>query len=74
MKQFEFFLDISAQQYLNYYRGAARHVVAQCSNGASIRFPASALTKFVTDTGIKGQFVLTCTEDHKNSQLRRLTG
>ena len=73
MKQFEFAPDISAQQDLNYYRGAARYMVAQCSNGTSIRFPASALTKFVTDSGIHGQFVLTCTDDHKGSTLRRVS-
>jgi len=72
MKQFEFFLDISSQQYLDYYRGAARYVVAQCTDGASIRFPASALTRFITESGIHGRFVLTCTDDHKNSQLRRV--
>jgi len=73
MKQFEFVLAISAQQCLNYYRGAARHVVAQCTDGATIRFPASALTKFVSDAGVHGRFILTCTDDHKDSQLRRLS-
>jgi hypothetical protein len=71
MKRFEFQLNISTQRYLNYYRGSVRHVVAQCTHGVTVQFPASLLTQFVTSTGIQGRFILTCDDDHKNSVLRR---
>ena len=73
MKQFEFHLGISAQQYLAYYRGAVRQVVVRCTNGASIQFPAALLTPFVSVAGIHGDFVLTCDENGKGSELRRRT-
>ena len=73
MKQFEFHLNISAHRYLNYYRGTVRQVVVQCTNGASVQFPASFLTQFVTVKGIHGNFLLTCDENFKGSEIQRLT-
>jgi hypothetical protein len=71
MKRFEFHLDISAQRYLAYYRGTARQVVAQCMDGTSVQFPASLLTQFVAVNGIHGDFVLTCDDNFKRSELHR---
>jgi len=72
MKRYEFNLRITADQYLNYYRGTARHVVAKCTTGQNIQFPAALLQQFVTTTGICGTFALTCDEENKNSRLERL--
>ena len=72
MKRFEFHLDISAQRYLSYYRGTVRQVVVQCTNGASVQFPASFLTQFVSVNGMHGDFVLTCDEKNKCIGLERL--
>ena len=72
MQKFEFRLNITEQQYLNYYRGAVKQVIAQSSTGATIQFPASLLTKFITSTGVQGRFVLTCDDDFKGSEVRRL--
>ena len=71
MKRFEFHLDISAQRYLSYYRGTVRQVVVQCADGASVQFPASFLTQFVAVNGIHGDFVLTCDDNFKGSELQR---
>jgi hypothetical protein len=71
MKRFEFHLDISAKRYLNYYSGSVNQVVAQCKDGTSIQFPASFLTQFISTNGIHGDFVLTCDDKGKNSQLQR---
>ena len=43
MKRFEFRIDITAHQYLSYYRGAIKQVVVQCTTGATVQFPASLL-------------------------------
>lgn len=72
MKRFDFHLDISAQRYLSYYSGSVKQVVAQCKDGTSIQFPASFLTQFISTNGIHGEFVLTCDDNGKNSQLQRL--
>jgi hypothetical protein len=73
MKQFEFVLSISSQQYLQYYRGSVRQVLARSTTGANIQFPAALLTPFVTSAGISGRFVLTCEESGKGAALRRVT-
>jgi len=74
MKQFEFRLSISEQQYLHYYRGTINQVVVRSTSGATIQFPASLLTKFVTVNGIHGRFVMTCDDDFKGSEIKRIHG
>jgi hypothetical protein len=71
MKRFEFHLRISAERYLDYYRGIARQVVVRCPGGVTIQFPASLLQPFVTSAGIEGDFVLTCDEQNRGAELRR---
>jgi len=71
MKQFQFHLSISTERYLDYYRGTAREVVARCSDGLTISFPASLLKAFVLPTGIHGDFVLTCDDQNKGAVLKR---
>lgn len=54
MNRYEFRLRISAEQYLDYYRGAARHVLARCHTGQTVQFPAGLLQPFVTAEGTAG--------------------
>lgn len=72
MKQFEFRLNLTEQQYLHYYRGAVRQVVVRSFEGATIQFPASLLTPFVSTNGVRGHFVLTCDDAFRGSQIRRV--
>jgi hypothetical protein len=72
MQQFEFRLNISEQQYLNYYRGSVRQIIVRSTTGATIQFPASLLTKFVTSSGVQGHFLLTCDDAFKGSDVRRV--
>jgi hypothetical protein len=72
MERYEFHLSITAEQYLDYYRGAALHVVARCVTGQTVQFPASLLQQFVTPDGIHGHFALTCDEHHRAPRLERL--
>jgi hypothetical protein len=67
-----FHLRITADQYLDYYRGTARHVIVRCITGQNVQFPASLLQQFVTTDGISGQFALTCDEHNRHSRLERL--
>lgn len=73
MKQFEFYLSISAKKYLDYYRGTVKQVVVRSNNGALVQFPASLLTKFVTKSGISGHFVLSCAANNKGAKLHKLS-
>jgi len=72
MNRYEFHLRLTSDQYLEYYRGTARHVVVRCMSGQNVQFPASLLQQFVTTDGISGTFALTCDDQHKNSRLERL--
>ena len=72
MIRYEFHLRITADQYLDYYRGTARNVVARCTTGQNVQFPASLLQQFVTADGITGTFVLTCDDQLRNSRLELL--
>lgn len=60
-----FRLAISAEDYLAYYRGSAQVVVARSVDNKTIRFPASAIQKFVTHDGIFGDFEITFDENNK---------
>ena len=72
MNRYEFQLRITADQYLDYYRGTVRQVVVRCTTGQNVQFPASLLQQFVTPEGIRGSFALTCDEHHRNPRLERL--
>ena len=72
MKRYEFRLEISAARYLDYYRGTIRHVVARCTTGQTVQFPASLLQKFVSSGGINGRFSLTCDENNKGLDLQKI--
>ncbi|HUJ11074.1 MAG TPA: DUF2835 domain-containing protein [Verrucomicrobiae bacterium] len=71
MNQYAFHLDISADEYLDYYRGTAHSVVVQATSGQTVQFPASLLQRFVSAEGIQGDFVLVCDDNHKCVELRR---
>ncbi len=71
MNHFVFNLNISAQVYLQYYRGTVNKVVATCSDGKTVQFPAGLLTPFVTSGGVRGSFVLTSGDDGKGAALKR---
>ena len=72
MSRYQFRLRITPEDYLEYYRGAIRYVIARCHNGQTVQFPASLLQRFVSTEGVQGDFVLTCDEHHKCVGLQRL--
>ena len=73
MPRYEFHLHITPEEYLDYYCGTILHVVARCTGGQTVQFPASLLQRFVTAEGIHGTFALNCDEHHKCLGLERLT-
>ena len=67
-----FRLAISAEDYLAYYQGGAQVVVARSENNKTIRFPASAIRKFVTHEGVFGDFEITFDENNKLISIQSL--
>lgn len=71
LNRFVFNLHLSAQEYLQHYRGSVNKVVATCIDGTTVQFPSGLLTPFVTSGGVRGNFVLTCGDDGKGAELKR---
>lgn len=72
MQKMTFSLHVSAEKYLSYYQGAAKNVVVTADDGRTLRFPASALQKFVSKEGVSGRFQIVFDDGHKIISLDRL--
>ncbi len=72
MQKLRFYLDISPQQYLSYYKNSGIVVNVQADNGRTLKFPASELQKFVTHSGIQGRFEIEFNEQYKLVSLSRV--
>ena len=64
-RKMRFRLAITAEEYLAYYQGSAKVVVARTEHNRTIRFPASAIRQFVTHDGVFGNFEITFDENNK---------
>jgi hypothetical protein len=67
-----FRLSITADTFAAYYRGRVRQVQVRSSDGRLVRFPASALRRFLTHAGIDGEFELTFDQRGRLIDLKRL--
>ena len=65
-RRFQFSLNISPDEYLAYYKGAAKYIQTTTASGETIKFPASSLKKYLTHNGIHGHFEI---EIDKNNKL-----
>ncbi|MDP1579162.1 MAG: DUF2835 family protein [Candidatus Didemnitutus sp.] len=72
MPRYEFELSIPPHEFVRYYRGTTRHVLARTFEGLTVQFPANLLVKFVTMDGIDGNFVLITDDHNKVVELQRL--
>lgn len=65
-----FRLAIPADDYLAYYQGSAQEVVVRSDDDRIVRFPASAIRKFVTHDGVFGHFEVTFDEKNRLIEIR----
>lgn len=72
-QEISFYLDISAEDYLRYYKGQARHVLVTSKNGLRVQFPAAALQRFVTHDGVRGHFVMRYDESLKMTSISKVS-
>lgn len=68
----EFNLAISADEYLKYYQGDVKWVLAKSTKGLKVRFPASFLSRFITLSGINGRFKLRYLKSGKLVSLNKI--
>lgn len=52
-------VHLTADEYLQYYRGSAKNVFARDLDGRTVQFPANLLQQFVTREGVNGLFEIT---------------
>lgn len=71
-KTFRFSLKLSRSEYLAYYEGTVSWIQVTALDGTRVRFPASALRKFVGPDGVEGVFEMTVDEDERLKAIRRL--
>ena len=69
--KYYFSLSMSIDEFMPYYQGKASTVSTFASNGQRIQFPAMHLRKFMTTSGISGQFCLE-TENNKFISLTKI--
>lgn len=67
-----FYLDISAEEYLHYYRGSAQNVATTAVDGRRVRFPAAVLRPYVTNQGVRGEFILHYDDHNRFVRLEKL--
>jgi hypothetical protein len=63
---------LSADEYLEYYKGAAKNVFARDLEGRTVQFPANLLQKFVTQEGVDGVFEIAFGPGGKLISIRKL--
>jgi hypothetical protein len=73
VNEYEFDLNLSAEAYLDYYRGLVKTVLVRCSTGQTVQFPAALLQRFVSPDGVHGRFRLSCDEQFKRPRLQRVS-
>lgn len=66
-------IDIPAERYVALYAGQAKTIYAVSMDGVKVRFPGSALRKFVTHEGVSGSFVLQFDRNYKLTGIERGT-
>jgi hypothetical protein len=72
MQQIIVDLFISREEWLRLYRGETNTVFAKSRDGRSIKFPASILTKYTTQNGVEGSFVIQFSDEGKFQSITRL--
>lgn len=73
MQSIRFYLDISSDVYIAYYKGTAKNVLTNSIDGRSLKFPANILQQFLTHDGIQGLFELRYDSNGKYSDIVRIS-
>ena len=73
MKVYTVDINLTPSKIERFYAGDAKQVWARDVNGVSLRFPLDVLRPFVAHTGIHGRFRLTVNDDHRLTDVVRLS-
>ncbi len=67
-----FSLNLTYQQYLKVYQGAAKNVSVVAEDGRRIAFPARNIQSFLTRDGINGYFEMELTAENKFIAIKKI--
>jgi len=67
-----FSLQLSYDQYLQVYQGAAKNISVVAIDGRRISFPARNVQSFLTKKGINGYFEMILTNENKFISVKKL--
>jgi len=67
-----FSLQLSYDQYLQVYQGAAKNISVVATDGRRIAFPARNVQSFLTKKGINGYFEMELTAENKFVCIKKL--
>jgi len=70
--KYYFSLQMTSQEFYPYYQGQIQAIVVTASNGQRVQFPAMHMRKYLTTSGIKGNFCME-TENNKFKSLIKLS-
>ena len=73
MTEFKFNLNLSAENYLQYYEGAAKAIQVKSFCGKTIQFPADKMREFVLEDGVHGTFVICLDDNNKFLSVKKIT-
>ncbi|ELR64562.1 hypothetical protein C942_02375 [Photobacterium marinum] len=72
MKSYTFSVNISYQNYLNHYSGAASTVLVITDNGLRLQLPASRFRPFLSQLGVRGRFRVIVNEQNRLDKIERI--
>ena len=72
MTEFKFNLQLSAENYLQYYEGVAKAIQVKSFCGKTIQFPADKMREFVLDDGVHGTFVICLDDNNKFLSVKKM--
>ena len=65
-------IHLTADEYLKWYRGESRAVVAYSRDGRRIRFPVASLHPYITHAGVRGSFAVHFNHENKLVKVEKL--
>ena len=73
VKQISLSLQLTSRQVEEYYRGRARHMVAEAADGRIIQLPIKVLHPFISKQGIQGDFLVTTDDENRFVKIAPLS-
>ena len=67
-----FYLSLSSEKYLAYYKGQASSIHVRSIDNKKIRFPANSVRQFLTHEGIHGLFEMQFDENNKLIKIEKI--